>query len=72
MNYSCLLISPCELIFVKWIVNLHNMFVWINHVSIYLVLYISMCCIICVEWHNAFHMHRGNLEVRCVCMTQIF
>ena len=34
--------------------NLHNMFVWINHVSVYHVsvyhvLYISMCCIICVE-----------------------
>ena len=52
--------------------NLHNLFVWINHVSVYHVLYISMCCIICVEWHNAFHMHRGNLEVRCGCMTKIF
>ena len=29
--------------------NLHNMFVWINHVNVYHVLYISMCCIICVE-----------------------
>ena len=25
MNYSCLLISPCELILVLLVVNLHNM-----------------------------------------------
>ena len=45
--------------------NLYNMFVWINHVSAYHVLYISMCCIYCVKWHNAFHMHWGSLEIRC-------
>ena len=30
-------------------VNLHNMFMWINHVSVYHVLYISMCSMYCVE-----------------------
>ena len=53
----------------KWIVNLHNMFVWINDVNI-CMFYILACVIyIVLKLHNAFHMHRDNLEIRCVCMT---
>ena len=34
---------------------------------------IFACVILIVlKLHNAFHMHRGNLEIRCECMTRIF
>ena len=36
MNFLCLSVSPCELIFVLSIVNLHNMIYVINYVSIYI------------------------------------
>ena len=42
MNCFCLLISPCELIFVLLMVNLHNMIYLINYVNIYACGYISM------------------------------
>ena len=30
-----------------------------------------LACVVSIvlKWHNAFHMHRGNLEIRCECMT---
>ena len=58
MNCLCLLISPCELIFVLLIVNLNNM-IWINYVNIYLFYILAW---IFWNWHNAFHMHWGTLE----------
>ena len=70
MNCLCLLISPCELILVYLIVKLHNMFYVINYVNIYI--YIYACEYInmnVMKWHNTFHMHQGNLEIRCECMT---
>ena len=42
LNCSCLLISPCELIFGVIDVNLITCFVWINYVNIYACEYISM------------------------------
>ena len=53
----------------KWIVNLHNMFVWINDVNICMFCILACVIYIVVKWHNVFHIHRGNLEIRCVCMT---
>ena len=48
--------------------NLHNMFYVINYVNIYACEYIS---IMCWNWHHAFHMHWGNLEIRCECIVEI-